>query len=198
MKKLVVATHNRDKTREFSELLSDLGVEVLTLDAFPTVGQIVEDAPTLEGNALLKANAVHRASGLPSLADDTGLEVYYLNGEPGVFSSRYSGVGATYAQNVAKLLTRMRGVPPRRRAARFRCVLAFASASGSPVTVEGICPGQITERARGVNGFGYDPIFLPDGQHLTLAQMDIVLKNTLSHRALAMQQIKPFLRGFFK
>lgn len=198
VKKLVVATHNRDKTREFSELLNELAVEVLPLDAFPSIGEVAEDAPTLEGNALLKARAVHRATGLPSLADDTGLEVYYLNGEPGVYSSRYSGEGATYAQNVAKLLVRMRGVPPRRRAARFRCVLAFVSGSGSPVTVEGVCPGQITEHPRGTNGFGYDPLFLPDGQHLTLAEMDIRLKNTLSHRAVAMQQIKPFLREFFK
>jgi XTP/dITP diphosphohydrolase len=198
VKKLLIATHNRDKESEFAALLEDLSVEVLSLDAFPSVGVVVEDAPTLEGNALLKAHAVHRATGLPSLADDTGLEVFYLNGEPGVFSSRYSGEGATYEQNVAKLLARMRGVPPRRRSAQFRCVLAMVSGLRAVKTAEGICRGQITESPRGKNGFGYDPVFLPNGQHLTFAEMEIEEKNRLSHRALAMEQIKPFLREFFK
>lgn len=198
MKKLLIATHNRDKQSEFAALLEDLSVEVLSLDAFPSVGVVVEDAPTLEGNALLKAHTVQRATGLPSLADDTGLEVFYLNGEPGVFSSRYSGEGATYEQNVAKLLARMRGVPPRRRSAQFRCVLAMVSGLRAVKTAEGICHGQITESPRGKNGFGYDPVFLPNGQHLTFAEMEIEEKNRLSHRALAMEQIKPFLREFFK
>ena len=118
MKKLVLATHNRDKAREISALLSDLGVDVLTLDAFPQIGPIVEDAGTLEGNALLKANAVSRATGLPSLGDDTGLEVHSLYGEPGVYSSRYSGEMATYSENVAKLIDRLKHFPPRRRGAR--------------------------------------------------------------------------------
>jgi len=198
MKQLILATHNPDKAREISALLSNSSVEVLTLDAFPQIGPIVEDADTLQGNALLKANAVARATGLPSLGDDTGLEVGYLNGEPGVFSSRYSGEHATYASNVAKLVRVMKGVPERRRAARFRCVLAFVVPGKEPVTAEGICRGTILEKPRGNGGFGYDPLFLPQGYRQTLAEMDMSVKNTLSHRARAMQNMLPFLKDFFK
>jgi len=198
MKQLVLATHNRDKAREISALLASESVEVLTLDAFPQIGPIAEDADTLKGNALLKANAVARATNLPSLGDDTGLEVGYLNGEPGVYSSRYSGAGATYASNVAKLIRAMKGVPERRRAALFRCVLAFVVPGMEPVTVEGICRGSILENPRGNGGFGYDPVFLPRGYQQTLAEMDMSVKNTLSHRARAMQNMLPFLKEHFK
>jgi XTP/dITP diphosphohydrolase len=198
MKKLVLATHNRDKVREISALLSDLGVEVLSLDAFPQIGPIAEDSGTLEGNALLKANTVSRATGLPALGDDTGLEVHSLYGEPGVYSSRYSGEHATYAENVSKLVAAMKSFPPRRRAARFRCVLAFVAPGIGSRTVEGICRGSILEKPRGTGGFGYDPVFLPKGFDRTLAEMDLSLKNTLSHRGLAMQEILPILREYFK
>ena len=198
MKKLVLATHNRDKVREISALLSDLGVEVLSLDAFPRIGPVAEDSGTLEGNALLKANAVGRSTGLPALADDTGLEVHSLYGEPGVYSSRYSGEHATYAENVSKLVAAMKSFPPRRRAARFRCSLAFVAPGIGSRTVEGICRGSILEKPRGTGGFGYDPVFLPNGFDMTLAEMDLSLKNTLSHRALAMREILPILREYFK
>lgn len=198
MKQLVIATHNRDKVREISALLSGLGVDVLTLDAFPQIGAIVEDADTLEGNALLKANAVYRGTGLPSLGDDTGLEVHSLYGEPGVYSSRYSGEHATYAQNVAKLVDSMKLFPPRRRAARFRCVLAFVAPGAPPRTVEGVCPGIILETPRGSGGFGYDPVFLPSGYDKTLAEMDLSLKNRISHRGRGMSQMVPILREYFK
>jgi XTP/dITP diphosphohydrolase len=198
MKQLVLATHNSDKAREISALLSDLGVEVLTLDAFPQIGPIAEDAGTLEGNALLKATAVGRAACLPALGDDTGLEVHSLYGEPGVYSSRYSGEHATYAENVAKLIANMKRFPPRRRAARFRCSLAFVAPGIGPRTVEGICRGNILEEPRGIGGFGYDPVFLPKGFDKTFAEMDVSLKNTLSHRGLAMQEMLPILRGYFR
>lgn len=198
MKQLVLATHNRDKVREISALLSDLGVEVFSLDAFPQIGPIAEDSGTLEGNALLKANAVARATGLPALGDDTGLEVHSLYGEPGVYSSRYSGAHATYAENVSKLIASMKSFPPRRRAARFRCSLAFVAPGIGPRTVEGVCRGSILEKPRGTGGFGYDPVFLPNGFDRTLAEMDLSLKNTLSHRALAMQGMLPILREYFK
>jgi XTP/dITP diphosphohydrolase len=197
MKQLVLATHNRDKAHEIAALLADLGVGVLTLDAFPQIGPIAEDAGTLEGNALLKANAVGRATGLPALGDDTGLEVHSLYGEPGVYSSRYSGEHATYAENVARLLANMKSFPPRRRAARFRCALAFVAPGIGPRTVEGVCRGDILERPRGIGGFGYDPVFLPKGFDKTLAEMDLSLKNTLSHRALAMEEMLPILREYF-
>jgi XTP/dITP diphosphohydrolase len=198
MKQLVLATHNRDKAREISALLSDLGVEVLTLDAFPQIGPIVEDAGTLEGNALLKANAVGRSARLPALGDDTGLEVHSLYGEPGIRSSRYAGEHATYAENVAKLIANMKGFPPRRRAARFRCVLAFVAPGIGPRTVEGICRGDILEKQRGIGGFGYDPLFLPKGFDTTLAEMDLSLKNKISHRGLAIQAMLPILKGYFE
>jgi XTP/dITP diphosphohydrolase len=198
MKQIVLATHNKDKAREISALLADVGVEVLTLDAFPQIGPIVEDADTLEGNALLKAHAVARTTGLPSLGDDTGLEVHSLYGEPGVYSSRYSGDHATYAQNVAKLLDVMKSFPPRRRGARFRCVLAFVAPGISPRTVEGACIGTILDKPRGIGGFGYDPVFLPAGHGATLAEMDLSLKNRISHRGRAVQKILPILREYFK
>jgi XTP/dITP diphosphohydrolase len=198
MKQLLIATHNRDKVREISALLSGLGVDVLTLDAYPGIGTIVEDAGTLEGNALLKANAVHRATGLPSLGDDTGLEVHSLYGEPGVFSSRYSGEHATYAGNLSKLIAAMKSFPPRRRGARFRCSIAFVAPGRSPVTVEGVCRGTILEKPRGNGGFGYDPVFLPEGSEKTLAEMDLASKNRISHRARAIEQILPILREYFK
>jgi XTP/dITP diphosphohydrolase len=198
MKKLVLATRNRDKVREISALLSDLGLEVLALDAFPQIGPIAEDSGTLEGNALLKAEAVRRATGLPALGDDTGLEVHSLYGEPGVYSSRYSGEHATYAENVSKLLAIMKSFPPRRRAARFRCALVFVAPETGARTVEGICLGSILEEPRGTRGFGYDPVFLPKGFGKSLAEMDLSLKNKLSHRGLAMIEMLPILREYFK
>ncbi|HCV43726.1 MAG TPA: non-canonical purine NTP pyrophosphatase, RdgB/HAM1 family [Bacteroidetes bacterium] len=198
MKQLVLATNNKHKAGEFQSLMSDLGVEILTLDQFPQIGEIVEDADTLEGNAEKKAAEVFRATHLPTLADDSGLEVHYLNMEPGVFSSRYAGPGATYADNCNKLLVNLRGVPPRRRAARFRCVLCFLARDDGRSVEEGVCRGVIIESPRGNNGFGYDPIFLPDGSSRTLAEMSSIEKNSLSHRAGAVRLIRPHLISYFQ
>jgi len=192
-RQLVLATHNKHKAEEFKTLLSDLDIEILTLDRFPQVGEIVEDADTLEGNAQKKAEVVFRLTSLPTLADDSGLEVHYLNDEPGVFSSRYAGPAATYHDNCKKLLSSLRGVPPRRRAARFRCVLHFVGPSNVRHSAEGICKGAIIESPRGMHGFGYDPIFLPTGYSKTLAEMSSQEKNLLSHRAKAIESIKPKL-----
>jgi XTP/dITP diphosphohydrolase len=170
----------------------------MTLDEYPSIGEIDETESDLAGNALLKATEVHRQTGLPTLGDDTGLEVYYLNGAPGVYSSRYSGEGATYARNMAKLLNALRGVPPRRRAARFRCVLALVAADGPPRVVEGICRGTIIEAPRGAFGFGYDPVFLPEGQSETFAEMSAEKKGRLSHRGRAVEAILPVLKEYFQ
>lgn len=196
MKRIVLATHNRDKAKEFQQIFVDLSLSVETLDDYPNVGPIEEDADTLEGNALKKAREVFRLTGVPSLADDTGLEVGYLNDAPGAFSSRYAGEGATYADNVRKVLRELRGVPPRRRGAQFRCVLAFVPAAGAVELTEGICKGNILEQPRGDRGFGYDPIFLPHGHSITYAEMDSALKNSMSHRALAAQAMKAVLRKY--
>ena len=198
MKQLLLATHNPDKAKEFQSMLGDLGVEVVTLDAFPSIGPIAEDADTLEGNALLKAAAVFEATGLPSLADDTGLEVHYLGGAPGLYSSRYAGEKVTYAENVAKLLKDLRGVPPRRRAARFRAVLTFLAPGQSPKTVEGICSGAIIESPRGHGGFGYDPVFVPTGETRTFAEIGGIDKNKISHRGRAVERMRPILREYYR
>ena len=193
MTTLLIATRNRDKGREVQEMLGDLGVSIKTLEDFPQVGEIEEDADTLEGNALKKAKEAYRATGLPTIADDTGLEVGYLNGEPGVYSARYAGSRATYAENCAKLLKRLRGVPPRRRNARFRSVIAFSSGEGRTRVVEGICSGVITEAPRGQNGFGYDPVFLPTGHSATFGEMSPEQKNRVSHRARAIAELRTIL-----
>jgi XTP/dITP diphosphohydrolase len=194
MNTILLATHNRDKAKEFQGILGDLGIELLTLDAFPLVGPIPEDGLTLEENALKKAVEVQRQTGLPSLADDTGLEVRYLNDAPGVYSSRFAGPGASYADNVRKLLAVLRGVPPRRRGARFRTLLAFVPAPGHHELAEGAVRGVITESPRGLGGFGYDPVFLPDGFTETYAEMTIQTKNSISHRARAGERMKDVLK----
>jgi len=196
MKQLVLATRNLHKVKELQGLLNGAGIKVLTLDDFPHVREVIEDGETIEENALKKARETFRQTTLPALGDDTGLEVYYLNDEPGVYSSRYAGPAASYADNCRKLLGEMRGVPPRRRGARFRCVIAFA-APGVERIAEGVLPGAIIEDPRGQNGFGYDPIFLPTDSSLTLAQMNLEMKNHLSHRAKAIENALPILREYF-
>jgi XTP/dITP diphosphohydrolase len=191
--KLLLATHNKHKAEEFQAMFQGFGVEVLTLDAFPQVGEIVEDAGTIEGNALKKAREVFEKTGIPTMADDTGLEVFYLNKAPGVYSSRYAGLQATYAGNCRKLLASLKGVPSRRRGAQFRCVLAFIAPGAHPIFAESVCPGVITETPRGEAGFGYDPIFLPDGYNQTFGEMHLDVKNGISHRGRALQKMKELL-----
>jgi XTP/dITP diphosphohydrolase len=196
MRQIIVATHNRDKVAEFRQIFSDVEVTLLTLEEFPSVGPVEEDASTLEGNALKKAREVFRLTGIPALADDTGLEVRYLNDAPGVFSSRYAGAGATYVMNVQKLLRDMKGVPFRRRRARFRSVLAFVPSPETVEVAEGSCHGVILEEPRGSGGFGYDPVFLPDGYSKTFAEMGLDLKNQVSHRARAAFTMREILRRY--
>jgi len=192
--KLVLATRNRDKVREIKSVLSglcDRGFEIHTLDEHPALYarlQWAEDGATFEENALKKARAVYQATGLPTLADDSGLEVFYLNNRPGVYSSRYAGEGCTYEDNIRKLLWEMRGVPQRRRGARFRCVVAFVDGAFEKV-VEGVVEGTIAEEPRGTNGFGYDPLFVPLGYQQTFAELPPEIKNQISHRGKALAEI---------
>ncbi len=194
--KILLASHNRHKAAEFQGLVSGLPFELDTLDSFPSIGPIEENAPTLEGNAVKKAREVFHLTGVPTLADDTGLEVRYLNDSPGVYSSRFAGPGATYSQNVRKLLVHLRGVPPRRRGARFRTVLAFVPKEGTVELAEGIVTGVILECPRGTGGFGYDPIFLPRGASRTYAEMDMEEKNRMSHRWRAMERMREILKRY--
>lgn len=194
---LLVATHNRGKLREFQEIFDDLPFELLTLDDVGIREDVSETGATLKENARLKANAYARASGLLTLADDSGLEVDALNGEPGVYSKRYAGKGKSDAERNIYLLEKLRDVPLAKRAARFRCVIAIADARGNVWTTEGTCEGKIAFEARGTNGFGYDPIFIVDGSTRHLAEFSSAEKNKISHRGRAAVKAREILRKQF-
>lgn len=192
MKQLVLASNNRHKLREIKTILGDLNIELLTLDGFPGIPPFVEDGETFQENALKKARAVHEHTRLPALADDSGLEVFYLNMRPGVRSARYAGENATDRENNTKLLAEMRGVAPRRRRVQFRSVLALVGV-GFEEMAEGICMGTLAEIPRGTNGFGYDPLFIPDGMKVTYAELSDAEKNAISHRAKSLAGMRPLL-----
>ncbi|HUP00376.1 MAG TPA: RdgB/HAM1 family non-canonical purine NTP pyrophosphatase [Gemmatimonadota bacterium] len=193
MIRLVLATGNRDKLREIEPLLRPAGVRLVAAGAIVPGWTVAEIADSLAENGRLKARAAVAACGLPAVADDTGLFVDALNGAPGVRSSRYAGPGATYRDNVARLLAALREVPADRRGARFRTVVVLARPDGAELLFEGALAGRIVEAPRGEAGFGYDPVFLPDGYDRTLAQMALGEKNRLSHRARAFGAAAEFL-----
>ena len=190
IRRAVVASKNPDKIKEMESLLVEAGVigEIVRGLDWPDV---IEDAPSLEGNARLKARAVASATGLPSIADDTGLEVEALGGAPGVHTARFSGPGATYRSNVAALLDALEGVGE--RAARFRTVVVAILADSREVMAEGVLEGEITTSPRGSGGFGYDPVFAVGGR--TLAEMTEDEKNRISHRAEAIRALADILLG---
>lgn len=186
--RLLVATRNRDKLKEIRALLADLDFDILSINDVPAAPEIEEDQPTVRDNAIKKAVATAQATKLLTLADDTGLEVDALNGAPGVRSARFAGDAANYAENNKKLLAQMQGVPSDKRSARFRCVVAIADATGVVEVVEGICNGAILAEEKGGNGFGYDPLFQPDGQVKSFGELSDAVKNRISHRAKALQK----------
>jgi XTP/dITP diphosphohydrolase len=191
---LVLATRNRHKREELAALLGDLGITIRTLDEFPGAPDVVEDGDTCEANAIKKARAIAEFTGLPAVADDTGLEVDVLGGRPGVYAARYAGEDATYEDNCRKLLQEMVGVPREQRMARFLTVAAIALPSDGVRVAQGTLEGAIAEEARGTLGFGYDPVFLIPELDKTLAQLSPDQKNTISHRAKAFTQAKDFLK----
>lgn len=191
---LVLATRNPHKTEEIRAMLADLPITVRDLTEFADCPEVEEDGKTLEANALKKALTAHRCTGLPVIADDTGLEVYYLLGAPGVYSARYAGEDATYEDNNRKLLSEMTQVPPRRRQARFRCVVALVGA-GLEEYFEGKVEGDILRAPRGSNGFGYDPVFRPEDEERSYAELPAEDKNRISHRALAIRRLKDYLQS---
>jgi XTP/dITP diphosphohydrolase len=202
---LVFATRNPGKLVELRQLLPEvavLGIEEAAARLGREIPDVDEDATTFVGNATKKALAVSRATGLPALADDSGLEVDALDGAPGVWSARYGGVAAGDAANNAKLLSALAGVPPARRTARFRAVLALADTAGplldAVITAEGVCDGVMLEAPRGSGGFGYDPLFLVPALGQTFAELGVGTKGDLSHRARAMQAIKPRLLAYLQ
>ncbi|MFN0247613.1 MAG: RdgB/HAM1 family non-canonical purine NTP pyrophosphatase [Kofleriaceae bacterium] len=205
---LVFATRNRGKLVELRQLLSGqdglvvLGVEEAQARIGHAIPDVVEDANTFVGNAIKKAREVSQATGLPALADDSGLEVDALGGAPGVWSARYAGEGAGDAANNAKLLAALVGVPPEKRTARFRCSLALADVDGPlgarTITADGVCEGVMLEEPRGTGGFGYDPLFLFPELGKTFAELGVGTKGDLSHRARAMQAIRPELVAYLQ
>ena len=195
--KIVVATNNEDKLNEIKMLLNNLKLNILSKNDFMDFPEMEETGDSLKANALLKARGTFQATGLPSIADDTGLEVSELNGAPGVYSSRYAGTSASYEDNVRKLLNEMENVPIERRGAQFRCAIAFVDGEHE-FTIEDVCKGIIIHSPQGNDGFGYDPIFFVPEYGKSFAEMSPELKNNISHRGKALTKIKPYLSEYFE
>lgn len=194
--RIVVATGNRGKLAEISTLLADLGVEIVGQDTL-AVPPAAETAPTFVENALLKARQASRHTGLPAIADDSGLEVDALDGAPGIHSARYAGAGAGDEANVALLLERMKNVPAGSRGARFHCLAVYLRRADDPVPLvaHGAWEGSVTPAPRGSGGFGYDPVFHDPGHGCTAAELDAETKNRSSHRGRAMRALAEALRA---
>jgi len=195
---LIVATRNQHKLKEIKTLLKDLPLEVVSLDGFKNVPEVKEDGKTLEANAKKKAIQTSRFLKKLVVADDSGLEVKYLGNRPGVYSARFSGKGATYKSNNKKLLDLLKDVPISKRSARFRCVIAISDKGKLVSLAEGRCQGKITLGPKGRAGFGYDPVFIPNGYKKTFAQMGIRKKNEISHRSRALTKAKHIIEKWLK
>jgi len=193
MTRLLLASNNRGKAAEYRRLLADIPYELVTPSGVGLDLSVAESGQTFEENAILKANAFAAASGLLTIADDSGLEVDALGGEPGVLSARYGHKGSDRERN-EHLLSRLKGVPMEKRQARFRCVIALASPEGLIGTVEGKCQGFIAFEPEGEHGFGYDPVFYLPGLKKTMAELPPEEKNLLSHRARAAAKLKVLLK----
>ncbi|HAZ10279.1 MAG: non-canonical purine NTP pyrophosphatase, RdgB/HAM1 family [Omnitrophica bacterium GWA2_41_15] len=191
--KLVVATRNKDKLKEIKALLKGLPVKAFSLNSFKGAPDVIEDGSTLEENARKKAAQTSRFLKKFVVADDSGLEVEFLNGDPGVYSARFSGKGATYKSNNEKLLRLLKDAPPAKRKACFKCVIAVADKGKVIGVSEGRCNGKIGFKSEGDNGFGYDPLFIPDGFKKTFAQMSQAQKNKISHRSIALTGAKKII-----
>lgn len=189
MRELVVATRNAGKLREIRHLLEGVGIIVLGLDAFPELPEIDEDGHTFAANAAKKAETIARLTGRACLADDSGLTVEALGGEPGVYSARYAGVQGDDAANNARLLKELAGVPEGRRQAAFCCAMALCLPGEPTRFFEGRVAGQILFAPRGTGGFGYDPLFLVEGFDRTMAELPLEEKNHISHRGQALRQV---------
>ena len=185
--KIVLATHNKDKCLEMMDVLSNTKFKILTLNEFPEIGEILEDGKTLEENAFIKARTVYQLTKLPTLADDTGLEVDALGGSPGIFSARYAGENCSYVDNVNKLLKEMKNIPDNKRFAKFRTVMAFVNSKMELIS-EGFVKGVILDVMKGIDGFGYDPVFYVPEMKKTYAEMNINEKNQISHRGKALKK----------
>jgi XTP/dITP diphosphohydrolase len=194
---LLVATKNAGKIDELKNLLADLPIELKSLSDFPLFPEVEETGQTFAENAAIKARDYALQTGLWSLADDSGLEVAALNGAPGIFSARYAGDKADDRKNIEKLMSEFGKTCQENRAARFVCAMAIADEAGEiQFSAEGVCNGTIIDEPRGVNGFGYDPIFVPGGFAKTFAELPASVKRKMSHRAIAAAKIIKYLRDF--
>ena len=191
--KIVLATRNRKKVEEISRVLQDHSVELLSLVDFPHCPEVVEDGDTFQANAEKKAREVADFTGHYALADDSGLVVDALDGAPGIYSARYAGPEATDRANLQKVLSELKNRSTRLRTARFQCVISLATPGGEVKSFSGRVEGRIGESPQGENGFGYDPVFVPDGHQITFAQMSDQQKDALSHRGRALEA---FSRGW--
>ncbi len=190
--KILLATKNKGKIREMNRLFADLEIEFVGVDTVDNPPDVVEDGTTYHENALKKAMTYYNLSGLPTLAEDSGLEVEALQGAPGVYSARYAGEQATDAENNKKLLKALENVPDEKRQARFVSVLCLVL-DGKPYFFEGEVKGRILKEPEGTSGFGYDPIFCPQGFDHSFAVLGEEVKNRISHRARAIERLKEFL-----
>lgn len=191
---LVIATRNAGKLREIRHLLADVGIEVLGMDSFSALPEVVEDGETFAANAEKKARTIAALTGRPVLADDSGLEVEALDGAPGVYSARFAGPSAGDEDNNRKLLATLADIPKSRRQAAFRCVMAYCLPSGDCRLFEGRLAGLILDAPRGDGGFGYDPLFLVPDHEKTLAELPLEVKNRISHRGQALREVIAWLR----
>jgi len=196
MKEILVSSNNPDKLSEIKEVFKDENLKILSLKDVNINIEVIEDQDTLEGNALKKAKEIFLISKVPTISDDTGLFVEALNGEPGVYSSRYAGENVSYNDNCVKLLENMDGIPEQQRVAYFKCVICFYVEENKYYMFDGICSGKIINEKRGTKGFGYDPTFIPDGFDKTFAEMDIDMKNEISHRGKALEKLRRFIKVY--
>lgn len=194
---ILLATRNPGKIREIRSILSSLPIQLASLLDFENILPIVEDGITYKENAKKKAYEVFHATKIPTIADDSGLEVEILGMQPGIFSAYYAGESADYSKNNQKLLEVLKGVPPEQRKAQFRCVALYFDGNFEKYS-EGICSGVIAQYPKGNGGFGYDPIFIPDGYSQTFGELPEAIKNVISHRAKAFIGIKNFLKIYLK
>lgn len=190
MERIIFATGNEGKLREIREILADLGIEVVSMKAAGIQADIVEDGTTFEENAIIKAKAIHELTGEMVMADDSGLEVDYLNKEPGVYSARYMGEDTSYRIKNMSLVERLEGVPDEQRTARFVCVIALVTKDGQVVTTRGDFEGRIGYEEKGENGFGYDPVFYVPEFGCYSAELSPEQKNAISHRGKALRLMK--------
>lgn len=195
MQKIVLASGNQGKVREINQMLAGCGFEVITQTELG-VEEVEETGLTFVENAILKARAAAEQTGLPAIADDSGLEVDFLKGAPGIYSARYAGVGASDEENLQKLLVALDGVAEQERGARFRCVMVFMrhGSDPSPIICQGSWEGSIITTPQGDNGFGYDPVFWVAEHQCTSAELSAEQKNGMSHRGKALQQLKAALK----